>query len=72
MTTHFIEMKFFSNHLFSRINEHSTIPRVGKLTHEFIVDVWATTEQERLCWVQMNQRTLRISLSRTCRYNWCM
>jgi hypothetical protein len=27
-----------------------------------IVDVWATTKQTRLCWVQMNQRTLQIDV----------
>ncbi len=57
-----LKWNFFSYRLFSRINEYSTILRVGKLTHEFIVDAWATTEQTRLCWVQMNQRTLQIDV----------
>jgi len=49
--TYVTQMEFFSYRLFSRINESSTILRVGKSTHEFIVDAWATTEQTRLCWV---------------------
>jgi hypothetical protein len=58
--TYVAQMNFFSYCLFSKTNEYCTILRVGKLTHEFIVNVWATIEQARLCWVQMNQRTLRI------------
>jgi hypothetical protein len=49
--TYVTQMEFFSYHLFSKINEYFTILHLGKLTHEFIVNVWATIEQARLCWV---------------------
>lgn len=52
--TYVIQMEYFSFHLHQKINEYSTILRVGKLFHEFIVDVWAIIEQVWLCWVGMN------------------
>ncbi|CAG8505609.1 4841_t:CDS:2, partial [Cetraspora pellucida] len=53
---------FFSFRLFARHNEFSTILRGGKLFQEFIVDAWATTEQNRLRFLRQNQDILRADL----------
>ncbi|CAG8813519.1 24256_t:CDS:1, partial [Cetraspora pellucida] len=52
-------MDFYSFRLFSHHTEFSTILRGGKLLQEFMVDAWATTEQNRLRYLRMNQDVLR-------------
>lgn len=41
-----------------RVGDAHTILRAGKLFHQFIVDTWAGTEQQRLRWVTNNQKKL--------------
>ncbi|XP_026421704.1 uncharacterized protein LOC113317787 [Papaver somniferum] len=57
--TRLSHMQFFDYRLFERKSEYSTILRGGKLFQEFLVDVWASTEQNRLDWLRFNQRKLR-------------
>ncbi|CAG8768780.1 10074_t:CDS:1 [Cetraspora pellucida] len=53
------QMDFYSFCLFSRHTEFLTILRGGKLLQEFMVDAWATTEQNRLRYLRMNQDVLQ-------------
>jgi hypothetical protein len=56
------QREYFAFRLFSHISEFSTILRGGKLFQQFIVDVWAATEQNRLGYIRMNQSDLRADL----------
>ncbi|XP_026420322.1 uncharacterized protein LOC113316331 [Papaver somniferum] len=53
------QMQFYSYYLFQRHSEYSTILRGGKLFQEFLVDAWASTEQNRLNFLRFNQIKLR-------------
>ena len=46
----------------SRPTEYSSILRAGKLFQEFLVDAWATTEQNCLTYFRLNQQKLRVEL----------
>lgn len=48
--------------LFDREDEFSTILRGGRLLQEFMVDMWAQADQERLRWHYLNQQTVRAAL----------
>ncbi|CAG8656165.1 8936_t:CDS:2, partial [Ambispora leptoticha] len=54
----FIQMDYYSFHLFSRYNEFSTILHGRKLLQEFMVDAWAATEQNHLRFLWLNQDSL--------------
>ncbi|KAG5561407.1 hypothetical protein RHGRI_004441 [Rhododendron griersonianum] len=56
------QMQYYSYRLFERLNEYSTILRGRKLFQEFLVDVWASTEQNRLTFHKFNQGKLRAEL----------
>ncbi|CAG8740370.1 20509_t:CDS:2, partial [Gigaspora rosea] len=56
------QMDFYSFRLFSRHAEFSTIPRGGKLFQEFLVNAWASTEQNQLRYLHNNQATLRANV----------
>ncbi|GFS38131.1 hypothetical protein Acr_00g0055910 [Actinidia rufa] len=56
------QLQFYSYHLFEWSTEYSTILRAGKLFQEFLVDAWATTEQNRLNYNKLNQGRLRAEL----------
>ena len=45
--------------LHPRLNESNHIFRAGMLFQEFMVDMWAAAEQERLRWIENNQKDLR-------------
>src|SRR5271169_821886 len=34
----------------------------GKLFQQYVVDCWAATEQQCLCWLELNQKTIRAEL----------
>lgn len=55
-------MYYYSYRLFQRDCEYSMILRGGKLFQEFIVDAWATTEQNRLGYIRHHQDNLRSEL----------
>ncbi|GJE95688.1 ATP-dependent DNA helicase [Phanerochaete sordida] len=48
--------------LHDRQGEFSTILRSGRLLQEFMVDMWAQADQERLRWNRANQSTIRAVL----------
>ncbi|CAG8596297.1 26066_t:CDS:2, partial [Gigaspora rosea] len=56
------QMDFYSFRLFSCHAEFSTILRDRKLFQEFLVDTWASTEQNRLRYLRNNQATLRADM----------
>lgn len=53
---------YYSYQLHSRADEFSTILRAGRLLQQYIVDMWAVSDQSRLLWFQRNQDTIRASL----------
>ncbi|KAG5529964.1 hypothetical protein RHGRI_030364 [Rhododendron griersonianum] len=61
-TDRLTKLQFYSHRLFERRIEYSTILRGGKLFQEFLVDAWASTEQNRLTFYKMNQGKLRVEL----------
>jgi hypothetical protein len=61
-TDRLTQMYYYSYRLFQRDCEYSTILRGGKLFQEFIVDVWASTEQNRLGYIRHHQDNLRSEL----------
>ena len=48
--------------LHTRNNEYSTIHRSARLFQQYIVDMWASTDQCRLAFLRFNQARLRASL----------
>ena len=62
-TDRLTQMDFYSNRLFERPTEYSTILRAGKLFQEFLVDAWVATEQNRLTYYKLNQGPLRAALN---------
>lgn len=48
--------------LFDRTDEFSTILYGGRLLQEFMVDMWAQADQERLRWNRTHQNTIRAAL----------
>ncbi|KAG5552631.1 hypothetical protein RHGRI_010651 [Rhododendron griersonianum] len=61
-TDRLTQLQFYNHRLFERRIEYSTILRGGKLFQEFLVDAWASTEQNRLTFYKMNQGKLRVEL----------
>ena len=45
--------------LFPWQGKHNTFFLFGKLFHQFVVDCWASTEQNKLDWLRFNQKALR-------------
>ncbi|CAG8623234.1 15423_t:CDS:2 [Acaulospora morrowiae] len=60
--SHLTQMNFYSFRIFLCNTELSMILRDGKLLHEFMVDTWAATEQNRLRYLYMNQDILRADI----------
>lgn len=56
------QTRYYAWQLHSRPTEFSTILRGGRLLQQYIVDMWAVSEQYRLRWYQNNQSTIRASL----------
>ena len=56
------QLNYYGYRLFKRDSEYSTILKGGKLFQEFIVDSWASTEQNRLTYYRLNQGRLRAEL----------
>ena len=53
------QAQYFRFRLFPRENESDHLFRAGPLFQEFVVDMWAATEQSRLYWISKNQRSIR-------------
>ncbi|KAF7127851.1 hypothetical protein RHSIM_Rhsim11G0017500 [Rhododendron simsii] len=56
------QMQYYSYRLFECLDEYSTILRGRKLFQEFLVDIWASTEQNRLTFHKFNQGKLHAEL----------
>jgi hypothetical protein len=50
---------YYAYRLHQHLNEPSTILQGGRLFQQWIVDGWASTEQNKLNWIRNNQKTLR-------------
>ena len=48
--------------MFQRVGEAKTLLQARKLLQQYIVDGWASAEQEHLQWVQLHQRELQAEL----------
>jgi len=44
------------------VREAKTLVKARKLLQQYIVDGWASAEQEHLQWVQLHQKELRAEL----------
>ncbi|PIA29092.1 hypothetical protein AQUCO_06300048v1 [Aquilegia coerulea] len=53
------QLQYFCNRLFERMTEYSALFRAGLLFQQFIVDAWASYEQNRLYWIRTHQADLR-------------
>jgi hypothetical protein len=56
------QTRYVAYRLQVRQNEFSTILRGGRLFQRYLVDMWASEDQNRLQFLRMNQGTLRASL----------
>ncbi len=56
------QTRFYAYQLQVRPDEFSAILRGGRLLQQYIVDMWAVSEQRRLTWLRNNQKTIRASL----------
>ena len=58
------QVHYYSFRLHPRQNEFSTILRGGRLLQQYMVDAWASTEQNRLNYIRFNQQQIRASVYR--------
>ncbi|KAG2738560.1 hypothetical protein P692DRAFT_20676686, partial [Suillus brevipes Sb2] len=56
------QARYYAYRLFDREAEFSTILRGATLFQQFLVDVWASTDQNRLNYIRQNQGTIRASV----------
>ncbi|CAN7101255.1 unnamed protein product [Brassica rapa subsp. narinosa] len=54
--------EYFAHQIQTRPSEGMTIIKSGRLFHQYIVDVYTATEQERLRFIRLNQKQLRAEL----------
>ncbi|GBM88716.1 hypothetical protein AVEN_204010-1 [Araneus ventricosus] len=53
-------MQFYAYRMMKRSTEFNILLRSNALFHQFIVDMYAKIESERLLYLRLNQRTLRV------------
>jgi hypothetical protein len=51
--------QYYKYMLFPRNGHQNNLLRMGKLYHQFVVDAWAVTEQNKLEFLRFNQATIR-------------
>jgi len=56
------QIEHYAYCLFQRAREAKTLLQARKLLHQYIVNAWASAEQERLQWVQLHQKELQAEL----------
>ncbi|OSC97182.1 hypothetical protein PYCCODRAFT_1351447, partial [Trametes coccinea BRFM310] len=56
------QTRFYAYQIQVRHQEFSTVLRGGRLFQQYIVDMWASSEQSRLRFLRHNQRTLRAAV----------
>ena len=54
--------EYYAHQIQTRPSEGMTIIKSGKLLHQYIVDTYTATEQERLRFLRLNQKQLRADL----------
>jgi hypothetical protein len=56
------QVQFYSYRLHTRLGEFPIVQSGGRLFQQYVCDVWVSTDQNRLRWVEMHQPQLRASL----------
>jgi hypothetical protein len=56
------QVQYYSFRLHVHQDEFPTLHRGGRLFQQYVCDVWVSTDQSRLRWVEQNQAQLRASL----------
>ncbi|KZP30308.1 hypothetical protein FIBSPDRAFT_699312, partial [Athelia psychrophila] len=56
------QIMYCAYRIFPRRGSFNTILRGGRLFQQYMVDMWASAEQNRLNWLRCNQNTIRASL----------
>jgi hypothetical protein len=56
------QAQYYSYRLHTRHGEFSTLHYGGRLFQQYVCDVWISTDQNRLRWIESNQAQLRASL----------
>jgi len=59
---HITQVQFYSYRLHSRDNEFPIVQHGGRLFQQYVCDVWVSTDQNRLRWVENHQPQLRAML----------
>ena len=55
-------LQYYRFKLFDRKGNFGMLLYSGRLYHQLIVDAWAKIEEQRLCWVRNNQKTIRAQM----------
>ena len=61
-TKHITQVQFYSYRLHCRENEFPILQYGGRLFQQYVCDVWVSTDQNRLRWVESHQPELRATL----------
>ena len=56
------QVQFYSYRLHVRDNDYPTIHLAGRLFQQYLCDIWVSSDQNRLRWIQHNQPRLRAAL----------
>ena len=59
---HLTLLQFYRFKLFHRKGEYGMLLFSGRLYHQLIVDAWVKIEEQRLCWIRNNQKTIRAQM----------
>ena len=54
-------LDFYQQRLQIRPNRHVSLCHFGRLSHEYVIDMWLKIESYRLAWIKNNQKDLRVS-----------
>jgi Helitron helicase-like domain at N-terminus len=60
--THMSQLQFYAFRLYTHQNEFPIIHYGGRLFQQYLCDIWVSTDQNRLRYVENNQSTLRATL----------
>ena len=59
---HLTLLQYYRFKLFDRKGKYGMLLFSGRLYHQLIVDAWVKIEEQRLCWVRNNQKTIRAQM----------
>lgn len=59
---HITQVQFYSYRLHTRQHEYPTLQFGGRLFQQYVCDMWVSTDQSRLRWVETHQSQLRAAL----------